>query len=195
MSNGRDRSRTSRQARRFFRTVLDKPRLIPTIFSLWSLRPLIFNPQQNNLSTFIPLISSGTAGPLGVLHLPRFWQKASLEARGKLDSRYPGCGGGYDMMTLNALGLNKDATLKFIKDSRPTYPQLEAWIKKQPGVKLDQATVAKHNASVLGYNHDDATRQGILKNNGLPDDATAVKDAVHLNDLDSWQEFHADVLK
>ncbi|RFC51549.1 MAG: hypothetical protein DUW69_000086 [Verrucomicrobia bacterium] len=147
------------------------------------------------MSTFIPLISSGTAGPLGVLHLPRFWQKASLEARGKLDSRYPGCGGGYDMMTLNALGLNKDATLKFIKDSRPTYPQLEAWVKQQPGVKLDQATIAKHNASVLGYNHDDATRQGVLKNNNLPDDASAVKDAVHLNDLDSWQEFHADVLK
>ena len=40
-----------------------------------------------------------------------------------------------------------------------------------------------------------ATRKGVLANNGLPDDATAVKDAVRLNDLDSWQEFHADELK
>ena len=147
------------------------------------------------MSTFIPLISSGTTGPLGVLHLPRFWQKASLEARGKLDPRYPGCGGGYDMMTLNALGLNKDAILKFIKDSRPTYPQLEAWIKKQPGVKLDKATIDKANAAVLGYNHDDATRKGILSANGLPDDASACKDAVNLNNLDDWNEFHAAVLK
>ena len=38
------------------------------------------------MSTFVPLISSGTAGPLGVLHLPRFWQKASLEAVGKLEA-------------------------------------------------------------------------------------------------------------
>lgn len=145
-------------------------------------------------TTFVPLISSGTAGPLGVLHLPRFWLKASLEARGKLDSRYPGCGKGYDQMTLDALGLKKDAVLNYLKTARPTYPQFEAWIKQQPGVKLDKATIEKHNAAVRGYNHDDATRQGILKNNNLPDDGS-VKDAVRLNDLDSWQEFHADVLK
>ncbi len=39
--------------------------------------------------TYVPLISSGTAGPLGVLHLPRLWQKVSLEARGKLASVTP----------------------------------------------------------------------------------------------------------
>ncbi len=147
------------------------------------------------METYVPLISSGTAGPLGVLHLPRLWLKASLEARGKLDSRYPGCGQGYDMMTVNALGLDKDALLAFIRTAKPTYPQFEAWVKKQPGVKLDAATIEQHNAAVRGYIHDDATRQGILKNNGLPDDASAVKDAIRLNDLDSWQEFHEAVLK
>ena len=147
------------------------------------------------MNTIVPLISSGVAGPLGVLHLPRLWLKLSLESTGKLAAGYPGAGKGYDQMTIDALGLNRDAVIAFVKSSKPTYPQFEAWIKKQPGVKLDAATIAKHNASVLGYNHDDATRQGILKNNGLPDDASAVKDAVHLNDLDSWQEFHADVLK
>src|SRR4029079_11048110 len=143
--------------------------------------------------TYVPLISSGTAGPLGVLHLPRLWQKVSLEARGKLAPGYPGIGKGYDMMTITALGLSPDAVKKFITESKPTYPQFEAWVKKQPGVKLDKATIEKHNAAVRGYNHDAATRQGILKNNGLPDDASALKDAVRLNDLDSWQEFHADV--
>lgn len=147
------------------------------------------------MDTFIPLISSGTAGPLGVLHLSRFWLKASLEARGRLDSRYPGCGKGFDQMTLDALGLDKQATLDFIKNSRPTYPQFEAWIKRQPGVKLDAATIEKHNAAVRGYNHDDETRRGVLKNNGLPDDENAPRDAVRLNDLDSWQEFHEAVLK
>jgi len=33
--------------------------------------------------TYVPLISSSVAGPLGVLHLPRLWQKVSLEAVGK----------------------------------------------------------------------------------------------------------------
>ena len=68
------------------------------------------------------------------------------------------------------------------------------WCSLQPGVKLDAASVEKHNASVRGYNHDDETRKGILSSNGIPDDGK-VLDAVRLNDLDSWNEFHADVLK
>jgi hypothetical protein len=146
------------------------------------------------MATFVPLISSGVAGPLGVLHLPRLWQKASLEARGKLDSRYPGAGQGYDQMTINALGLSRDAVLAFINESRPTYPQFEAWIKKQKGVKLDEKTIKKHNKSVLGYNHDDKTRKGVLKANKIKDDGT-ILDAVRLNDLDSWLEFHEAELK
>ena len=55
--------------------------------------------------TYIPMISSGTAGPLGVLHLPRLWQKASLEAAGQLAAGYHGLGSGYDAMTCAALGL------------------------------------------------------------------------------------------
>lgn len=146
------------------------------------------------MATFIPLISSGVAGPLGVLHLPRLWLKASLEAQGKLDSRYPGAGKGYDQMTIDALGLKRDAVVAYIKECRPTYPQFETWIKKQEGVKLDAKTIEQHNASVRGYNHDDATRQGILSASGMPDNGT-VLDAVRLNDLDSWQEFHDAELK
>jgi hypothetical protein len=146
------------------------------------------------MSTYIPLISSGTAGPLGVLHLPRLWLKASLAANGKLDSRYPAAGQGYDQMTIDALGLSRDAVLACIADSKPTYPQFEAWVKAQPGVKLDTDTIAAHNASVLGYNHDDETRQGVLAGSGLPDDGT-ILDAVRLNDLDSWQELHESELK
>ena len=48
-------------------------------------------------SNIVPLISSGTAGPLGVLHLPRLWLKASLGAAGKLHSDYPAIGAGYVM--------------------------------------------------------------------------------------------------
>lgn len=147
------------------------------------------------MATFIPMISSGTAGPLGILHLPRLWLKVSLESRGKLDSRYPGVGQGFDQMTINDLGLQTEAVVSFIKANQPTYPQFEAWIKAQPGVKLDAATIEAHNAAVRGYIHDDETRKGVLGNNGLPDDESAPKDAVHLNDLDSWQEFHDAELK
>jgi len=145
--------------------------------------------------TYVPLISSGTAGPLGVLHLPRLWQKVSLEARGKLASGYPGIGKGYDMMTIGALGLNPDAVKKFISDSKPTYPQFEAWVKKQPGVKLDKATLYKHNSAIRGYIHDDATRKGILGANGIGEESSVNPGAVDLNNLDDWYEFHQAVLK
>jgi hypothetical protein len=146
-------------------------------------------------TTYVPLISSGSAGPLGVLHLPRLWQKVSLEARGLLAEGYPGIGQGYDMMVLTALGVDPAAVKQFISTEGPTYPQFEAWIKAQPGVKLDRETIEKSNAAVQGYNHDDATRQGILSANGIADDASAPRDAVSLNNLDDWHGFHQAVLK
>ena len=146
-------------------------------------------------NTYVPLISSGVAGPLGVLHLPRLWLKASLEAAGKLAAGYPGIGQGYDMMTINALGLNADAVRKFITDSKPTYPQFEAWVKNQPGVKLDKATLYKHNQSILGYIHDDGTRKGILSASGIGDESSVNPGAVDLNNIDDWYEFHQAELK
>jgi hypothetical protein len=147
------------------------------------------------MNTIVPLISSGVAGPLGVLHLPRFWLKMSLECRGKLAAGYPGCGKGYDQMVLDALGLKREAVISFIKTSRPTYPQFEAWITKQPGAKLDKISIDKINNDIRGYNHDDQTRKAILAANDIPDDARAFHDAVNLNNLDDWKEFHEAQLK
>ena len=144
--------------------------------------------------TYVPMISSGTAGPLGVLHLPRMWQKVSLESQGKIAAGYPGIGKGYDAMTCAALGLDEQAVKDYIKQNKPTYPEFEAWVKKN-AKSLNSQAVEKHNAAVRGYNHDDDTRKTILGANKLPDDAAAPKDAVNLNNLDDWYEFHQAVLK
>jgi hypothetical protein len=146
------------------------------------------------MNTHVPLISSGTAGPLGVLHLPRLWLKVSLESAGKLAAGYPGAGKGYDQMVIDGLGLNRDAVINYIKTNKPSYPEFEAWVKKN-ATKLDKGSIEKLNASIRGYNHDDATRKGILGANSLQDDASAFKDAVNLNNLDDWKEFHTAVLK
>jgi hypothetical protein len=145
-------------------------------------------------TTYVPLISSGTAGPLGVLHLPRMWQKVSLEACGKIAAGYPGIGKGYDSMVCAALGLDPEAVKKFVKESKPTYPQFEAWVKKN-AKHLDKASIHKLNVSIAGYIHDDATRKGILGANGLSDDGSVLPDAINLNNLDDWYEFHQAVLK
>src|SRR5438132_2359889 len=106
-------------------------------------------------NTYVPMISSGIAGPLGIVHLPRLWQKVSLEARGKLASGYPAVGKGFDAMTLAVLGLDEQAVRNYIKQNKPTYPELEVWVKKN-AKSLTREAIKKHNASVRGYDADDA---------------------------------------
>lgn len=146
-------------------------------------------------TTYVPLISSGVAGPLGVLHLPRLWLKASLEAAGKIAPGYPGIGKGYDSMVIAALGLGEAAVRAFIAGSKPTYPQFEAWIQAQPGVNLTKGNIHKLNVAIAGYIHTDDVRKGILAANGLADDGSVQPDAINLNNLDDWFEFHQAVLK
>ena len=69
--------------------------------------------------------------------------------------------------------------------------QYEAWVASQPGVKLDAASVGALNSAISGYHHGDDVRATICATAGIPDDAAAPKDAVNLNNLDDWAEFHA----
>ena len=144
--------------------------------------------------SYVPMISSGVAGPLGALHLPRLWLKVSLEAAGKIAAGYPGIGAGYDSMTCAALGLDPEAVKSFIAGSKPTYTQFEAWVR-QNGKKLTKADIQRHNLAILGYCHGDDVRKGILNAAGLPDDGSVLPGAIDLNNIDDWQEFHAAVLK
>jgi hypothetical protein len=146
------------------------------------------------MNTIVPLISSGTAGPLGVLHLPRLWLKLSLESSGKLAPGYPGAGKGYDQMVIDGLGLNRDAVIDYVKKNKPNYTQFEGWVKKN-GTKLDKGSIDKLNSAIRGYLHDDGTRKSILGACGIADDASACRDAVNLNNLDDWNEFHQAALK
>ena len=139
------------------------------------------------MSKIVPTISSATAGPLGVQHLPRLWQKASLGAVGKLHDEYPAAGAGYDQMTLDALKLDRQTFLDFISAEKPSYVQLEEWVKANGTIDAD--AVAAHNAGVDGYIHTDETRASILAEAGLADTGK-IKDAVNLNNLDDWALFH-----
>jgi hypothetical protein len=150
---------------------------------------------RSAMSQTVPLLSSGIAGPLGVLHLPRLWLKVSLDSRGKLATGYPAVGKGFDQMVIDGLNLNREAVVSFISEKHPTYPQFEQWVREQPGAKVDKESIDKLNASISGYNHDDATRRGILGAASLPDDAKAPRDAVNLNNLDDWTEFYNSELK
>ena len=99
------------------------------------------------MATTVPLVSSGTAGPLKAIHLPRLWLKLTLSAAGKLPEGYDECGAGFDAMTISALGLDRDKVIDFVKRTKPTYIQFEEWVVAQNGGRIDPAKVEAHNAA------------------------------------------------
>ena len=123
------------------------------------------------------------------------WLKVSLDARGKLADGYPAIGTGFDQLVIDGLNLKRDAVVSFISEKRPTYTQFEQWVREQPGATLETASIDKLNKAIAGYNHDDETRHSVLGAANLADDNKAPHDAVNLNNLDDWTEFHQAELK
>jgi hypothetical protein len=139
----------------------------------------------------VPLVSSGTAGPLGVLHLPRLWLKLSLAAVDALPEGYDECGTGYDAMTLSALGLDRQKTIDFIRRNKPTYIEFEEWIVANG--KFDKEAIARHNAAVRGYNHSDELGHKMRQASKIKD--SSIKDAVSLNMVEDLDELHHRVIR
>ena len=137
----------------------------------------------------IPNISSDIAGPLGAIHLPRLWSKLRLSAATQLADDYPECGGGFDQMVLDGLGVDRDVAVAYVKDNKPSYIDFENWVKEQRGGSIPQSEIDASNAAIRGYNHDDEPRGSILSAAGVGDDGS-ILDAVNLNNLDDWTELH-----
>lgn len=142
----------------------------------------------------VPLISSGVAGPLGAVHLPRLWQKLLLSAKGRLADGYTECGKGFDQMTLDGLKLDREAVIRYVKSSLPTYPQFEQWVLQQRGGSIPASEIDASNAAIRGYLHPDDDVAEILQAAGLPNTG-AMRDAVSLNNLDDWTAFHAQLTR
>lgn len=134
----------------------------------------------------VPLISSGTAGPLGAIHLPRLWLKLSLASVDALPEGYDECGDGFDAMTLSALGLDREKTIAFVRGHRPTYMEFEEWVVTNG--KTDKAVIERHNAAVRGYHHSDDLGKQMRHSSKIKD--VSVKDAVSLNTVEDLDEIH-----
>lgn len=139
----------------------------------------------------VPLTSSGTAGPLGAVHLPRLWEKLTLYNAGMLADGYDYCGKGFDQMTLDGLGLDKERTLDYVKTQKPTYIQFEQWVIDQKGPDLSPDTIRKHNDAIFAYHHSDDLAAKMRGASGVKD--ASIADAVTLNLLEDLDELHAQV--
>jgi hypothetical protein len=143
------------------------------------------------MAKVIPLISSDTAGPLGAIHLPRLWAKLTLENAGMLADGYDFCGAGFDQMTIDGLGLDKQRTLDFVRAKRPSYVEFEEYVIAENGGSVAREKIDKHNAAVRGYHHSDELATKMRASSGVKKDT--IKDAVTLNTLEDLDELHATV--
>jgi hypothetical protein len=134
----------------------------------------------------VPLISSGTAGPLGAIHLPRLWLKLSLAAAGALPEGYDECGSGFDAMTLGALGLDRTGTIDFVRTAKPTYMAFERWVIAKG--KTDRETIERHNEAIRAYNHGDDHARRMREASAIAD--SSIANAVILNTVEDLDELH-----
>ncbi len=138
----------------------------------------------------VPLVGSGATGPLGVAHLPRLWLKLTLAGMGALPDGYDECGTGFDGMTLAALGLDRQKTIDFVRQHKPTYMVFEEWVAANG--TIDKAAIEKHNAAVHGYHHSDELGSEMRRAAKIRNEA--IKDAVTLNLVEDLDEFHRHVV-
>jgi hypothetical protein len=139
----------------------------------------------------VPLISSDTTGPLGVAHLPRLWAKLTLGSAGMLADGYDMCGAGFDQMTIDGLGLERQKVIDFVKANRPSYVQFEEWVVAQNGGSVAREKIDKHNAAIRGYKHSDELGAKMRGASGLKD--ASVKEGHRLNSLEDLDELHSQV--
>jgi hypothetical protein len=137
----------------------------------------------------IPFVSSQTTGPLGVAHLPRLWAKLTLGYSDQLADGWDHCGQGFDQMTIDNLGLDRQKLMEFVRSRKPTYVQFEEYVVANG--KTDRETIEKHNAAIRGYDHPPETASAMRRSLGLKNEN--VNDAVTLNSLDDLHELHRQI--
>ena len=142
---------------------------------------------SNTQGKIVPAISSGTAGPLGAKHLPRLWLKLSLGAADALPEGYDECGSGYDALTLSSLGLDRQKTIDFVRQNKPTYMKFEEWVAANG--KVSKEAIEKLNAAITGYQHSDDLASSMRQRSGIKN--ASIKDAVTLNTIEDLDEIHA----
>ena len=147
------------------------------------------------MNKFVPLISSRSTGRLGIVHLPRLWQKMLLASKDRLNDDYKSGVGGLDGWLLDTLGLEYEATAALFAKAAPTYLDFEAWIKQNaPAEKLTSEAIHTFNQEVLAFHKPEPERTVMLERAGLPVDDT-IWPAVDLNDQDDWVGFHQEIVQ
>jgi hypothetical protein len=146
------------------------------------------------METYIPLISTRTKGPLGLVHLPRLWLKMRFRAKAKLAEGYRAGEGGFDGILLTALGIESTFAVAFIISSQPSYLAFEVWVKENAKPEsLTPEAIEEFNKRILSFPKPEPGRAETLELLGLPQSDKEWM-GTDLNDLDDWHGVHLALL-
>ena len=139
----------------------------------------------------VPAVSTQSTGPLGLMHLPRFWMKATLHAAGALwDDWKSGPDSPLDMWFCAEIGLDTATAIAHIKAERPSYVAFETWVAANVP-NLGPAKIAATNATLKGRQKPEevAARERALL--GLTN--ADYRPSIELNDRVDWRQLHANL--
>ncbi len=137
----------------------------------------------------VPVISSYTTGPLGLLHLPRMWLKALLHAKDALADDW-GCGAqGLDKRMMDHIGVDKVSCMDWLTRELPTYAGAEAWIVANAS-DLHAESIARSNAVLLTVPLPSGLNEQFQAFLHLD---ASVQNSIMLNNYDDWHAIHHQV--
>jgi hypothetical protein len=145
-----------------------------------------------NIQPVVPAVSSQSVGPLGLMHLPRFWMKATLASGNALyDTWNSGAKSGFDVWFCGAVGIDLDTAIAHIGAELPTYLEFEAWVVAH-AAHLTPVELAEHNAAmrVRQKPAEVAARECALLGIERPPD---YRPSIEINDLVDWHTLHGQI--
>jgi hypothetical protein len=142
------------------------------------------------LDPIIPGVSSSSAGPLGVKHLPRLWMKALLNGVGALPPDYnSGCG--FDEYVAKLTGLDLDAAIAFIHAELPDYMTFERWVRERVPA-LDAASIAGYNEAIVTRQKPEEKAAAERLESGVPE--LSFREVIMCNDMLDWKGLHDEAI-
>lgn len=166
--------------------------LLNALDDWWTVHQSVLAHRGKPMQTIVPALSSQTAGPLGLQHLPRLWLKATLEAQNALyDGWKSGPASGFDTWFSGVTGLELPAAIAYIHAEMPFYLTFESWFKER-AQHISPAEIAEHNAIMAVRVKPDtvaAEERAVL---GIHD--PDYKLSREMNDLIDWLQLHQQIL-
>jgi hypothetical protein len=145
-----------------------------------------------NIAPIVPAVSSQSVGPLGLMHLPRFWMKATLAANDALYETWnSGEKSAFDVWFCDTVGFDLTTAKALVNDERPTYLAFEAWVAAN-AANVSPADIAAHNAAMRVRQKPPEVAERECKLIGL-EQPPGYRPSIELNDLVDWFTIHSQV--